>query len=176
MSQCFCFLLLVFIPLQEPFFHCVFYSLRLDLEYTCTLNQVTFIPSMSDRWEQELQQCLEAGLDFPPGKFIAQHPEIAPRTIRRRHATIRNTVMNRLKKRAERGVQLSSMANLNTPQAQAAKGSTGCARNVPQAQATKGATNTPQAQAAKGAGKAPQAQVAKGSTGGCQEHATSTSR
>ena len=170
------------------------YSLRLDSEYTCSLNRVAFIPSMVDRWEQDLQQCLEADLDFAPRDFIAQHPEFAPRTLRRRHASIRHTVMKWLKKRAERGVQLSSMANLNTPQAQAAKGSTGGARNIPQAQAThgarnapqaqpakgstggarytpqaqaaKGARNTPQAQAAKGARNTPQAQAGKGSTGG----------
>ena len=39
--------LLVFFPLQDPFFHCVLCSLRLDLEYTCTLNRVTFVSSMS---------------------------------------------------------------------------------------------------------------------------------
>ena len=113
----------VFLPLQVPFPHCVLCSLRLDLEYTCTLNRVTFISSMSDCWEQELQQCLEADLDFAPGDFIARHPEVAPRTIRRRHASLRNKLRNRLKKRVERGGQSSSMANLNTPQAQAAKGS-----------------------------------------------------
>ena len=154
----------VFLPLQVPFFHCVLCSLRLDLEYTCTLNRVTFISSMSDCWEQELQQCLEANLDFAPGDFIARHPEVAPPTIRRRHASLRNKLRNRLKKRVERGVQSSSMANLNTPQAQAAKG----AKNTPQAQAAKGAKNTPQAQAAKGARNTPQAQAAKGSTGGAR--------
>ena len=89
----------VFLPLQVPFFHCVLCSLRLDLEYTCTLNRVTFISSMSDCWEQELQQCLEADLDFAPGDFIARHPEVAPRTIRRRHVSLRNKLRNRLKKR-----------------------------------------------------------------------------
>ena len=156
----------VLLPVQVPFFHCVLCALRLDLEYTCTLNRVTFISSMSDCWEQELQQCLEADLDFAPGDFIARHPEVAPRTIRRHHASIRNKLRNRLKKRAERGVQSSSMANLNTPQAQAAKGSTGGVRNTPQAQAAKGARNTPQAQAAKGSTggvrNTPQAQAAKG--------------
>ena len=152
----------VFLPLQVPFFHCLLCSLRLDLEYTCTLNRVTFISSMSDCWEQGLQQCLEAGLDFAPGDFVARHPEVAPRTIRRRHASLRNKLRNRLKKRVERGVQSSSMANLNTPQAQAAKGSTGGVRNTPQAQAAKGARNTPQAQAAKGTTNTPQAQAAKG--------------
>ena len=156
----------VFLPLQVPFPHCVLCSLRLDLEYTCTLNRVTFISSMFDCWEQELQQCLEADLDFAPGDFIARHPEVAPRTIGRRHASLRNKLRNRLKKRVERGVQSSSMANLNTPQAQAAKGSTGGVRNTPQAQAAKGAKNTPQAQAAKGSTggvrNTPQAQAAKG--------------
>ena len=166
----------VFLPLQVPFFHCVLCSLRLDLEYTCTLNRVTFISSMSDCWEQELQQCLEADLDFAPGDFIARHPEVAPRTIRRRHASLRNKLRNRLKKRVERGVQSSSMANLNTPQAQAAKGAKNTpqaqaakgAKNTPQAQAAKGAKNTPQAQAAKGARNTPQANTAKGSTGGAR--------
>ena len=156
----------VFLPLEVPFFHCVLCSLRLDLEYTCTLNRVTFISSMSDCWEQELQQCLEVDLDFAPGDFIARHPEVAPPTIRRRHASLRNKLRNRLKKRVERGVQSSSMANLNTPQAQAAKGSTGGLRNTPQAQAVKGSTgggrNTPQAQAAKGARNTPQAEAAEG--------------
>ena len=105
----------VFLPLQIPFFHCVLCSLRLDLEYTCTLNPVTFILSMSNCWEQGLQQCLEADLDFAPGDFIARHPEVWPPIIRRRPASVRNKLRNRLKKRAERGVQLSSMANLNTP-------------------------------------------------------------
>ena len=152
----------VFLPLQVPFFDCVLCSLRLDLEYTCTLNRVTFISSMSDCWEQELQQCLEANLDFAPGDFIARHPEVAPPTIRRRHASLRNKLRNRLKKGVERGVQSSSMANLNTPQAQADKGATGGARNTPQAQAAKGPRNTPQAQAAKSARNTPQAQAAKG--------------
>ena len=162
----------VFLPLQDPFFHCVLCSLRLDLEYTCTLNRVTFISSMSDHWAQELQQCLEADLDFALGDLIAQHPEIAPPTIRRRHASLRHTVMNRLKKRAERGVQSSSMANLNTSQAQAAKG----ARNTPQAQAAKGARNTPQAQAAKGARNTPQAQAAKGARNTPQAQAAKGAR
>ena len=121
---------------------------------------------MSDCGEQELQQCLEADLDFASGDFIARHPEVAPRTIRRRHASLRNKLRNRLKKRVERGVQSSSMANFNTPQAQAAKRSTGGVRNTPQAQAAKGAKNTPQAQAAKGSTggvrNTPQAQAAKG--------------
>ena len=78
------FLHLILSPsLQDPFFHYVLCSLRLDLQYILTLNRVTFIPSMSDRWEQELQKCLEGDLDFAPGAFIAQHTEIAPRTIGR---------------------------------------------------------------------------------------------
>ena len=102
---------------------------------------------MSNRWEQELQQCLEADVDFDVGDFIVQHSQIAPPTIRRRHASMRQTLMKRLNKPAQRGRQSSSMASLNTAQAQAAKG----ARNTSQAQAAKGASNTPAAQAAKGA-------------------------
>ena len=157
---------LYFFCYRSLFFHCVLYSSRLDLEYTCTLNRVTFIPSMSNRWEQELQQCLEAGVDFNVGDFIARHPQIAPPTIRRCHASMRQTLMQRLNKRAKRGVQSPSMASLNTAQAQAAKGSTGGAGNTPQAQAAKGATNTSAAQAAKGSTRGtrntPQAQAAKG--------------
>ena len=131
---------------------------------------------MSDCWREELQQCLEADLDFAPGDFIARHPEVAPPTIRCRHASLRNRLRNRLKKRVERGIQSSSMANLNTPQAQAAKGAQDTpqaqaakgARNTLQAQAAKGAKNTPQAQAAKGARNTPQAQAAMGSTGGAR--------
>ena len=170
----------LFLPLQVPFLHCVLCSLRSDLEDTCTLNRVTFISSMSDCWEQELQQCLEADLDFAPGDFIARHPEVAPRTIRRRHASIHNKLRNRLKKRSERGVRSSSIANLNTPQAQAAKGSTGGVRNTPQAQAAKGARNTPQAQAAKGSTggvrNTPQAQAAKGSRNTPQAQAAKGAR
>ena len=142
------------------FFHCVLCSSRSDVEYTCTLNRVTFILSTSNRWEHELQQCLEADVDFDVGDFIVQHPQIAPRTIRRRHASMRQTLMNRLNKRAKRGLQSSSMASLNTAQAQAAKG----ARNTSQAQAANSAKNTSQAQAAKGARNTSAAQAAKGAT------------
>ena len=116
------------------------------------------MPSMSNCWEKELQQCLEANVDFDVGDFIAQHPQIAPPTIRCRHASMRQTLMKRLNKRAKRGVQSSSMASVNTAQAQAAKG----LRNTSQAQAAKGARNTSQAQAAKGARNTSQAQAAKG--------------
>ena len=162
------------------FFHCVLYSSRLDLEYTCTLNRVTFIPSMSNRWEQELQQCLETDAHLDVGDFIAPHPQIAPRTIRRRHASLRQTLMKRLNKRAKRGVQSSSMASHNTAQAQAAKSSTGGARNTPQAQAAKGATNTSAAQAAKGSTggtrNTPQAQAAKGLRNTSQAQAAKCAR
>ena len=141
---------LYFFCYRTPFFHCVLCSSRLDLEYTCTLNRVTFIPSMSNHWEQELQRCLEADVDFDVGDFIARHPQIAPRTIRRRHASMRQTLMKRLNKRAKVGVQSSSMASLNTAQAQAAKGCTGGRGNTPQVQAAKGSRNTSAAQAAKG--------------------------
>ena len=163
--QCICVSLYSFCY-RTLFFHCVLCSSWLDLEYTCTLNRVTFILSMSNRWEQELQQCLEADVDFDVGKFIVQHPQIAPPTIRRRHASMRQTLMKRLNKRAQRGLQSSFMASLNTAQAQAAKG----ARNTSQAQGAKGARNTPAAQAAKGSTggtrNTPQAQAAKGSIGG----------
>ena len=167
-------LLHYFFCYRTLFFHCVLCSLRLDLEYTCTLNRVTFILSMSNRWEQELQQCLEADVDFDVGDFIVQHPQIAARTIRRRHASMRQTLMKRLNKRAKRGLQSSSMASLNTAQAQAAKGARNTsqaqaakgARNTSAAQAAKGARNTSAAQAAKGARNTSAAQAAKGSTGG----------
>ena len=42
---------LYFFCYRTLFFHCVLCSSRLDLEYTCTLNRVTFILSMSNRWE-----------------------------------------------------------------------------------------------------------------------------
>ena len=153
---------LYFFCYRTLFFHCVLCSSRLDLEYMCTLNRVMFILSMSNRWEQELQQCLEADVDFDVGDFIVQHPQVAPPTIRLRHASMRHTLMKRLNKRAKRGLQSSSMASLNTAQAQAAKG----ARNTSQAQAAKGARNTSAAQAAKGARNTSAAQAAKGSTGG----------
>ena len=153
---------LYFFCYRTPFFHCVLCSSRLDLEYTCTLNPVTFILSMSNRWEQELQQCLEADVDFDVGDFIVQHPQIARRNIRRRHASLRHTLMKRVNKRAKGGLQSSSMASLNTGQAQAAKG----ARNTSAAQAAKGARNTPAAQAAKGStggtGNTSAAQAPKG--------------
>ena len=169
---------LYFFCYRTLFFHCVLGSSRLDLEYTCTLNRVTFILSMFNRWEQELQQCLEADVDFDVRDFIVQHPQFAPRTIRHRHASMRHTLMKRLNKRAKRGLQSSSMASLNTAQAQAAKGarntsqaqaakgSTGGTRNTSAAQAAKGARNTSAAQAAKGARNTFAAQAAKGSTGG----------
>ena len=153
---------LYFFCYRTPFFHCVLCSSRLDLEYTCTLNRVTFIPSMSNRWEQELQRCLEADVDFDVGDFIARHPQIAPRTIRRRHASMRQTLMKRLNKRAKGGVQSSSMASLNTAQAQAAEGCTWGRGNTPQVQAAKGSRNTSAAQAAKGASNTSAAQAAKG--------------
>ena len=75
---------LCFFCCRTLFFHYVLCSSWLDLEYTCTLNRVTFIPSMSNCWEQELQQCFEADVDFDVRGFIAQHPQIAPPTIQRR--------------------------------------------------------------------------------------------
>ena len=148
---------LYFFCYRTLFFHCVLCSSRLDLEYTCTLNRVTFILSMSNRWEQELQQCLEADVDFDVGDFIVQHPQIAPPTIRRRHASMRHTLMKRLNKRAKRGLRSSSMAVLTRHK-----------RKPPRVQGTS------QAQAAKGARNTSAAQAAKGSTGG-KEHLCGTS-
>ena len=112
------------------------------------------------------KSCNEADVDFDVGDFIARHPQIAPRTIRRRHASMRQTLMKRLNKRAKGGVQSSSMASLNTAQAQAAKGCTGGRGNTPQVQAAKGSRNTYAAQAAKGstggARNTSAAQAAKG--------------
>ena len=191
---------LYFFWCKTLFFHCVLCASRLDLEYTCTLNRVTFISSMSDCREQEVQQCLQADVDFDVGDFIAQHPQIAPPTIRRCYASMRQTLMKRLNKRAKCGVQSSSMASLNTAQAQAAKGSrntsqaqaakgarntsaaqaakgsTGGTRNTPQAQVAKGLRNTSQAQAAKGARNTTQAQAAKGARNTSQAHAANGAR
>ena len=44
----------------------------------CTRDRVMFIVSTSNHRDQELQQCLEADLDFPVGDFIVQRPFAAP--------------------------------------------------------------------------------------------------
>ena len=50
---------------------------------------------MSNRWEHELQQCLDTDIDFPVAEFIKLHTEVPPPTIRRRHAQLRATLMIR---------------------------------------------------------------------------------
>ena len=72
---------------------------RLDLVCTCTPDRVLFIVSMSNRWEQELQQSLDVDLELDATSFISPHPEIAPHTIRRCDATVRGTLLNCLKNR-----------------------------------------------------------------------------
>ena len=78
---------------------------------------------MSNRWEHELQQCLDTDIDFPVAECIKLHSEVPQRTIRRRHAQLRGTLMKRLQKRAALGIQAATVASLNTPEFQAAKGS-----------------------------------------------------
>ena len=70
---------------------------------------------MSNRWEHELQRCLDTGIDFPVAEFIKLHSEVPPPTIRRRHAQLRATLMKRLQKRTTLGIQAASVASLNTP-------------------------------------------------------------
>ena len=105
---------------------------------------------MSNRWEHELQQCLDTDIDFPVAEFIKLHSKVPPPTIRRRHAQLRATLMKRLQKRAALGIQASTVASLNTPESQAAKGSCGGKRNTAESQADKGKNNTAESQAAKG--------------------------
>ena len=90
---------------------------------------------MSNRWEHELQQCLETDIDFPVAEFIKLHSKVPQRTIRRRHAQFRATLMKRLQKRAALGIQAATVASLNTPESQAAKGSSGGKKNTPESQA-----------------------------------------
>ena len=97
-----------------------------------------------------MQQCLDTDIDFPVAEFIKLHSEVPPRTIRRRHAQLRATLMKRLQKRAALGIQASTVASLNTPESQAAKGSCGGKRNTAESQADKGKNNTAESQAAKG--------------------------
>ena len=78
--------------------------------------------------------------------------------------------MKRLQKCAALGIQASTVASLNTPESQAAKGSCGGKRNTAESQAIKGKKNTAESQAAKGSagGKknTAESQAAKGSCGG----------
>ena len=135
--------------------------------------RLTVLPSyhsMSQCWEHQLQQYLEADTDFVAGRFIKEHPDIPARTIRRRHAELRSTIMKRLQKRQQLGVQATTSGSLNTRTAEAAKGG----RNMPEAQATKGSTggskNVPKVQATKGSSgrsmKTLEARAAKDATRG----------
>ena len=140
---------------------------------------------MSKRWEQELQQCLDTDIDFPVAEFIKLHGEVPRPTIRRRHAQLRATLMKRLQKRAALGIQVATVASLNTPESQAAKGSPGGNKNTVESQANKGSSggkkntaesqaakgscggkkNTAESQAAKAKKKSAESQAAKGSSG-----------
>ena len=132
---------------------------------------------MSNGWEHELQRCLDTDVDFPVAEFIKQHNEVPPRTIRRHHAQLRATLMKRLQKRTALGIQAATLASLNTPQSQAAKGSCGGKKNTAASQANKGKKNTAESQAAKGScgGKknTAESQAAKGSSGGKKNTAAS---
>ena len=97
---------------------------------------------MSNRWEHEWHQCLDKEIDLPVAEFIKLHSEVPKLTIRRRHAQLRATRMKRLQKRAALGIQAATVASLNTPESQAAKGSSGGKKNTAESQANKGKKNT----------------------------------
>ena len=105
---------------------------------------------MSNRWGHELQQCLDTDIDFPVAEFIKLHTEVPQPAIRRRHAQLCVMMMKRLPKRAALGIQAATVASLNTPESQAAKGSSGGKKNTTESQADKGTKNTAESQAAKG--------------------------
>ena len=128
---------------------------------------------MSNRWEHELQQCLDTDIDFPVAEFIKLHSEVPQRTIRRRHAQLRATLMKRLQKRAALGIQATTVASLNTPESQAAKGSSGGKKNTAESQAAKGKKNIAESQANKGKKNTAESQAAKGSSGGKKNTAES---
>ena len=133
-----------------------------------------------------MQQCLDTNIDLPVAEFIRLHSEVPQRTIRRRHAQLRATLMKRLQKRTALGIQAATVASLHTPQSQATKGSSGGKKNTAESQAAKGSSggkkNTTESQAAKGSfggkkkttesqadkGKknTAESQAAKGSSGG----------
>ena len=135
---------------------------------------------MSNRWEHELQRWSDTDIDFPVAPFIKLHSEVPPPTIRQRHAQLRATLMKRLQKRTALGIQAATVASLNTPESQAAKGSCG-GKNNTESQAAKGSSggkkNSAQSQAAKGSsgGKknTAESQTAKGSSGGKKNTAES---
>ena len=97
--------------------------------------------------------------------------------------------MKRLQKRAALGIQAATVASLNTPESQAAKGSFGGKKNTAESQADKGKKNTAESQAAKGSSRGKkntsksqanngkknnaESQAAKGSSGGKKNTAES---
>ena len=94
--------------------------------------------TMSNCWEHKLRQCLDIDVHFPVAEFIKLQSEVPRPTIRRRHAELRVTLMNRLQNRTALGIQAATVASLNTPESQAAKGSCGGKKNSAESQATKG--------------------------------------
>ena len=105
---------------------------------------------MSNCWEHESQRCFDTDIDFPVAEFIKLHSEVPPPTICRRHAQLRATSIKRLQKRTALGIQAATVASLNTPESQGAKGSLGGKKNTAESQANKGKNNTVESQAAKG--------------------------
>ena len=95
---------------------------------------------MSDRWEQELQQCLDTDIDFLVSEFIKSHSEVPQPTIRRRHAQLRAGLMKRLQKRAALRIQAATVASFNTPESQAAKGSSEGKKSTAESQAANGSS------------------------------------
>ena len=77
-----------------------------------------------------MQHCLDTDIDFPVAEFIKLHSEVPQRTIRQRHAQLRATLMKRLQKRAALRIQAATVASLNTPESQTAKGSSGGRKNT----------------------------------------------
>ena len=106
---------------------------------------------MSNRWEHELQQCLDTDIDFSVAEFIKMHSEVPPPTIRRRHAHPRAALMKRVQKRTALEIQAATVASLNTPESQAANGSCAGKKNSAESQAAKGSSggkkNTAESQA-----------------------------
>ena len=128
---------------------------------------------MSHRWEHELQRCLDIDIDFPVAEFIKLHSEVPPPTIRRRHARLRATLIKRLQKRNALGIQVATVASLNTPESQAVKGSSRGKKNTAESQANKGKKHTAESQANKGKKNTAKSQAAKGSCGGKKNSAKS---
>ena len=97
-----------------------------------------------------MQQCLDTDIDFPVAEFVKLHSEVPQPRIRRQHAQLRATLMKRLQKRAALRITAATVASLNIPESQAAKGSSGGKKNSAESQANKGKKNTVESQVAKG--------------------------